>query len=316
MVTEVKLGLGEPPYPIYLYVDKEEANNCTYSWHHYDPKQKIKTLVPQRSLTGYISELRVTSVDFKGKDNIKLDIVVMADELYIVRSGIETIFTKSFLIAALLIEDFTRPITVVANPGDEKVVFCSIFDAQTRKRIRYKWDANADFVGIIQAIQSRLSFATKYDLDEEINLPIVEQPTEPKSKAALVHPQDARVRQIRTLLDYPLDLVKEWLQFQDAKAPSQLPQASIDELVKTMCLAWADDKVDHAESSYQEQVHQAIADGVDEVKAIRAWMNYVLGQRVAVNSSKKKQVVSLPAFDWDDPNYNDSPGHPDNYGDR
>jgi hypothetical protein len=131
MVTEVKLGLGEPLYPVYLFVDKEEVNNCVYTWHHWEPKQKIKTLVPQRSLTGYISELRVTSVDFKGKDNMKFDIVVFADQLYIVRSGIETIFTKSFLLAASLIEDFTRPITIVANPGDEKVVFCSVFDSQT-----------------------------------------------------------------------------------------------------------------------------------------------------------------------------------------
>ncbi|BCL40038.1 hypothetical protein [Nostoc sp. MS1] len=293
MVTEIKLGLGEPPYPVYLYVDKEEANNFTYSWHHWEPKQKIKTLVPQRSLTGYISELRLTSVDFKGKDNMKLDIVVFADQLYIVRSGVETMFTKSFLLAASLIEDFTRPITIVANPGDEKVVFCSVFDAQTRSRIRYKWDTNADFASMILDIQSRLSFTTKYDLDDE-DISGMEQPSTVKSQSKApasksktpppVHPQDARVRQIRILLDYPVDLIKEWLQFQDVKAPSQLPQASIDELVKTMCLAWAADKADpyRGETTYQQQVLTAIASGTDEVTAIKAWMNYVVGQRAAV----------------------------------
>jgi hypothetical protein len=294
MVTEIKLGLGEPPYPVYLYVDKEEANNYTYSWHHWEPKQKIKTLVPQRSLTGYVSELRVTSVDFKGKDNMKLDIVVFADQLYIIRSGIETIFTKSFLLAASLIEDFTRPITIVANPGDEKVVFCSVFDAGTRKRIRYTWDVNADFASMILDIQSRLSFTTKYDLDDE-DISGMEQPSTvklqskapaSKSKTPPVHPQDARVRQIRTLLDYPVDLIKEYLQFQDAKAPSQLPQSKVDELVKTMCLAWVADKADpyHAENSYQQQVLGAIANGIDEVTAITAWMNSVVGQRAAVAS--------------------------------
>ncbi|BAY41944.1 hypothetical protein NIES2111_63400 (plasmid) [Nostoc sp. NIES-2111] len=295
MVTEIKLGLGEPPYPVYLYVDKEEVNNYVYSWHHWEPKQKIKTLVPQRSLTGYISELRVTSVDFKGKDNMKLDIVVFADQLYIIRSGVETIFTKSFLLAASLIEDFTRPITIVANPGDEKVVFCSVFDAQTRSRVRYTWDANADFVSMIQDIQSRLSFTTKYDLDDE-DISGIEQPStvKPQSKASAsksktpppVHPQDARVRQIRILLDYPVDLIKEYLQFQDAKAPSQLPQSKVDELVKTMCLAWAADKADpyRGETTYQQQVLGAIASGTPEIQAIQAWMNNVLGQRAALVS--------------------------------
>ncbi|MEJ1936486.1 hypothetical protein WDZ92_40360 [Nostoc sp. NIES-2111] len=294
MVTEIKLGLGEPPYPVYLYVDKEEVNNYVYSWHHWEPKQKIKTLVPQRSLTGYISELRVTSVDFKGKDNMKLDIVVFADQLYIIRSGVETIFTKSFLLAASLIEDFTRPITIVANPGDEKVVFCSVFDAQTRQRVRYTWDANTDFASMIIDIQSRLSFTTKYEIDDEDILPTVEQrsTTRPQSKAPAsksktpppVHPQDARIRQIRTLLDYPVDLIKEYLQFQDAKTPSQLPQSKVDELVKTMCLAWAADKADpyRVETTYQQQVLGAIANGTDEVTAIREWMNNVLGQRAAV----------------------------------
>jgi hypothetical protein len=295
MVTELKLGLGEPPYPVYLYVDKEEVNNYVYSWHHWEPKQKIKTLVPQRSLTGYISELRVTSVDFKGKDNMKLDIVVFADQLYIIRSGVETIFTKSFLLAASLIEDFTRPITIVANPGDEKVVFCSVFDAQTRSRIRYKWDTNADFASMILDIQSRLSFTTKYDLDDE-DISGIEQPSTvklqskaPASKSKTpppVHPQDARVRQIRTMLDYPVDLIKEYLQFQDAKAPSQLPQSKVDELVKTMCLAWAADKADpyRAETTYQQHVLDAIASGTPEIQAIQAWMNYVVGQRAAVAS--------------------------------
>ncbi|MBD2255125.1 hypothetical protein [Nostoc parmelioides] len=303
MVTEVKLGLGNPPHPIYLYIKNEEMGGEQYVWYKYIINSKEKIPVHQRALTGYICELRLTEKDYKGQDNLKLDIVISADELYVIRSGINTNFAKSFLLAASVVEDFSKPLTIVVNPGNETVVFCSLYDAQSKTKIRRDWDANADFAGMIQDIQSSLAFATKYEIDDEDILPTIEQrsTTKPQSKAPAfksktpppAHPQDARVRQIRTLLDYPVDLIKEYLQFQDAKAPSQLPQSKVDELVKTMCLAWVADKADpyHAESSYQQQVlgaftkcAEGIASGTDEVTAIRAWMNYFVGQRAPVAS--------------------------------
>ncbi|MEH2070049.1 MAG: hypothetical protein V7K47_18120 [Nostoc sp.] len=93
-----------------------------------------------------------------------------------------------------------------------------------------------------------------------------------------VAPQDLRIRQIRMLLDYPLDLVKEWLQFQDVERPSQLEQKLVDELVKNMCLAWASNKFDHsnhATNSYQKHVVNVVAQGHDELEAIKQWMQYV-----------------------------------------
>ncbi|MFN6540703.1 MAG: hypothetical protein RM021_030785 [Nostoc sp. EkiNYC01] len=100
----------------------------------------------------------------------------------------------------------------------------------------------------------------------------------PLTVVQTVHPQDLRVRQIRTLLDYPLDLVKEWLQFQDATAPSQLEVGLIDELVKNMCLAWASNKFDHpnhAINSYQKHVIAVVAQGDDELEAIKQWIQHV-----------------------------------------
>ncbi|MBD2496739.1 hypothetical protein [Nostoc sp. FACHB-280] len=280
MNTEIKLGLGNPPYPIYLYVNKLEIDGQAYGWYNYDVSLDKKTPVADRALTGYLSELRVTGKDFKGKDNIKLDIVVFADDLYIVRSGIETNFTKSFLLAASVVEDFSRPLTIVATPGGENVVFCGLHDAISKTKIRRDWDANADWAGLLQQIQSRLFTRPKYDLDEdERDRPVVQPPSPTPAKSNTVHPQDLRVKQVRILTNYPVDLIKEWLQFQDASAPSQLPVAVVDRLVRDICLAWAADKVnsDHASSSYQQQVLGAIASGTPEIEAIQQWMNYVAG---------------------------------------
>jgi hypothetical protein len=265
MVTEIKLGLCNPPEPIYLYVNQGEVDGESYVWYKFNISQDKKIPVTQRALTGYLSELRLTTKEFKGKDNLKLDIVVSADELYIVRTGLETNFAKSFLLAASLIQDFSKPLIIVANAGDENTVFCNLYDAATKTKIYREWNRDLDWATIIHDIQILLA-GNSSTTPSTPKLSVVPQP---------VDPQDLRVKQIRTLLDYPLDLVKEWLQFQNVSNPSQLDISKIDSLVKTMCLAWAADKCEYpneTESLYQKQVIDAVGNGADELTAINGWM--------------------------------------------
>ncbi|MBW4454745.1 MAG: hypothetical protein KME55_19655 [Nostoc indistinguendum CM1-VF10] len=265
MVTEIKLGLCNPPEPIYLYVNQGEVDGESFVWYKFKISQEKKIPVTQRALTGYLSELRLTTKEFKGKDNLKLDIVVSADEVYVVRTGIETNFAKSFLLAASLVQDFSKPLIIVANGGEENTVFCNLYDAATKTKIYREWSRDLDWATIIRDIQTCLG-GNSSNIPSTPKLSVVPQP---------VPTQDLRVKNIRTLLDYPLDLVKEWLQFQDVDRPSLLDISQINELIKTMCLAWAANKCDHpnhAESSYQNQVVDAVAIGTDELTAISAWM--------------------------------------------
>jgi hypothetical protein len=65
------------------------------------------------------------------------------------------------------------------------------------------------------------------------------------------------------------------LEFQDVNLPSSLDILQINELIKTMCLAWASDKCEYpneAESLYQNQVVDAVGNGADELTAINGWM--------------------------------------------
>lgn len=267
MTNEIKLGFCNPPEPVYLYVKNGESSGESFLWYHFNIEQNQTIPVQQRGLTGYLSELRVTAKEFKGKDNLKLDIVVAADEVYVIRTGIETNFAKTFLLSASLVQDFSKPLIIAVTAGEENTVFCRLYDATTKVRIRREWNANADWGVIITEIQSRLGTSTSLPLTPE-------QPP---------HPQDLRVKQIRTLLNYPLDLVKEYLQFQDVDRPSLLPVNKIDSLVKTMCLAWAADKFENpndAESFYQKQVLEAVASGTDELAAIKTWMQQLQGVKV------------------------------------
>ncbi|QLE59682.1 hypothetical protein FD725_30025 (plasmid) [Nostoc sp. TCL26-01] len=266
-MTEIKLGLCNPPEPIYLYVKNGESSGESFLWYHYDIEKDKTIPVQQRGLTGYISELRLTTKEYKGKDNIKLDIVLAADELYVIRTGIETNFAKTFLLAASQVYDFSKPVIMSVTAGEENTVFCRLYDAATKVKIRREWNPNSDWASLITEIQSRLS-----GISSSISL-TPEQPP---------HPQDFRVKQIRTLLNYPLDLVREYLQFQDVDRPSLLPSGKIDSLVKTMCLAWASDKFENpndAESEYQKQVIDALASGADELAAIQGWMQQLTTAR-------------------------------------
>ncbi|RCJ24028.1 hypothetical protein A6770_28695 [Nostoc minutum NIES-26] len=270
MSTEITLGLCNPPEPVYLYVNQGEVDGELYLWYHYIIDQDKTIPVQQRGLTGYLSELRVTAKEFKGKDSIKLDIVVAADEVYVIRTGITTNFAKTFLLSASQVYDFSKPLIFAVTSGDENTVFCRLYDAATKVRIRRDWNPNADWASIISEIQSRLTGVSS-------SVPLTpEQPP---------HPQDSRVKQIRTLLNYPLDLVKEYLQFQDVDRPSLLPTNKIDSLVKTMCLAWAADKFENpndAEFSYQKQVVDAVTNGADELTVIRGWMQQVTKAKAGV----------------------------------
>ncbi|MBD2535367.1 hypothetical protein H6G97_40620 [Nostoc flagelliforme FACHB-838] len=269
MIAEIKLGLCNPPEPIYLFVNQGEVDGESFVWYKFNISQDKKIPVTQRALTGYLSELRLTTKEFKGKDNLKLDIVISADELYIVRTGVETNFAKSFLLAASIVQDFSKPLIIVANAGDENTVFCNLYDAATKTKIYREWSRDLDWATIIRDIQSLLGATSNS---------IPEPPLTPPKLSVVpqsVHPQDLRVKNIRTLLDYPLDLVREWLQFQDVDRPSLLDINQINELIKTMCLAWAANKCEypnHAESSYQKQVVGAVASGADELTAINTWM--------------------------------------------
>jgi hypothetical protein len=274
MIAEIKLGLCNPPEPIYLYVKNGELSGESYLWYNYNINNEKTIPVQQRGLTGYLQNLRLTSKEFRGQSNLKLDIVIAADEIYIVRTGIETNFAKTFLLAVSQVKDFSKPLIIAATPGEENVVFCRLYDAATKIRIRSEWNRDADWAGIISNVQSKL-VATS----EEVSSP--QQQTQANQSvvfSALEPNQDVRVKQIRILLNYPVELVVEWLQFQGVELPNQLKSNKIDELVKTMCLYWGQDKFensDFANNSYQKSVVGAMNNGISEIEAIKAWMENI-----------------------------------------
>lgn len=153
----VKLGLCNPPELIYLYVKSgEDTNAGAYLWYQYNIDTQQTIPIKERGLTGHLTALKLTSKTFKGKENMKLDIVVQADETYVIRTGIETNFAKTFLLCVSQVQDFSKPLVISVAPGNENVVFCRVFDAISKQRIKADWDSGANWAEIISQVQQRL----------------------------------------------------------------------------------------------------------------------------------------------------------------
>ncbi|MEH2100929.1 MAG: hypothetical protein V7K76_14485 [Nostoc sp.] len=156
MTPKLNLGLCNLPEPIYLYVRNGGSEGKNYCWYYHDPETKINTPEYATGICGYLSELRLTSKEFKGKETMKLDIVVSANETYIIRTGVETNFAKSFLLAIALVEDLSRPLIIGCNAGEQNTVFCQVYDAITKSRIKAPWNVQADCASIIHDVQTKL----------------------------------------------------------------------------------------------------------------------------------------------------------------
>lgn len=155
-MSEVKLGLGESPDPVFLFVGESiDEQGAVHPWHLYDHDAKMQIPVKQRALTGTITGLRMCIKTFKDKENVKLDINIMADKPYVVRSGIDTTFARGVLLGLETVDDFTDPLTLVVANGGEKVVFGRLHRANG-ERIKMAWDKERKLLPLVQKLQKRL----------------------------------------------------------------------------------------------------------------------------------------------------------------
>lgn len=232
---EIKLGLCNPPEPIYLYVRSGEANGESYLWYKFDIDSQSTIPIHQRGLAGYIKELRITQKEYKGKDNLKLDLVISADEVYIIRTGIETNFAKTLLLTLEKIQDFSAPYLIAVAEGKENVVFGRIYDS-AKQRIKAEWNAQADWAGIIAKVQARLDnkLSTK-PAGEKIPL----ASSNPQITEDLYPQNNLVVKQIRSVTKHEPSWIYAQCRHHGYDRPGMMPVELLEKLVTDMCADWA-----------------------------------------------------------------------------
>lgn len=168
---ETRFGLCSLPEPIYLYVSNGDSEGKNYCWYYHNPDTKVNTPEYLSGVCGYLTELRLTYKDFKGKESTKLDIVISADENYVIRTGVETNFSKTFLLAIALVEDLSKPLIIGCSAGEQNTVFCKVYYATSKSRVKADWNAHADWASIINLVKSRLNSCGGVNIHSEIEIP-------------------------------------------------------------------------------------------------------------------------------------------------
>lgn len=274
MTNTIQLGLCDPPEPIYLYVGAGEHNGQPYLWYQYDIDAQQQYPVFRRGLTGYLGELRITTKEYKGKDNHKLDVVMRCDRLYIVRSGLETNFSKTLLLALEAVPDFKQPLTLAVVPGEETVVFSRIYDAVTGNRYKAEWNSDANWLDIVTRIQERLGQpVAKRQLE-----PAAPQ-TAPQASYAALYPQhNAIIKKIRLQTGHSPEQIVDWCRQYNVSCPTDLTPELCRQLAQALALSWGKSKFDSpelCENAYRGKVEMLVASGMHWGDAIATWINSI-----------------------------------------
>ncbi|MCC5667245.1 hypothetical protein LC653_26000 [Nostoc sp. CHAB 5784] len=151
---EVKLGFGAVPKPQYVFVSKE-SDHCWYMLS--DDTRQIP--IYERALTGVITGIEVNKkVETSHGETEKIDLHILADKPYVIRSGSESYFSKSLLLSldALTSEQLHHPLTIAVSPGDKTIVFCTIYNPVTSRAVDVSWDGHNEID--LQALGQKVSF--------------------------------------------------------------------------------------------------------------------------------------------------------------
>ncbi|MEH1884965.1 hypothetical protein [Nostoc sp.] len=190
---EVKLGFGSVPKPQYVFVSKE-SDRCWYMLS--DDTKQIP--IYERALTGVITGIEVNKkVETSHGETEKTDLHILADKPYVIRSGSESYFSKSLLLAldALTSEQLHQPLTIAVSPGEKTIVFCTIYNPVTYRSVDFSWDGHKELAW--QALGQKVSLKINriQNLNQE-TIQISANTTASEINAVLIAQSDTHLAQL------------------------------------------------------------------------------------------------------------------------
>lgn len=150
---DIKLGLGDVPGRAFIFIGGG-SDTDPYLWYFYDDGQ---IPIREKGLTGRITKLKLTPKEFKNKWEYKLDVTVMADKEYVIRSGSTTSFSKGLVAKLSTIENLDTLFCIEPRPGNsDKVIFCNLHDLGEGKQVFFEGDMPDKISPLVFALQERL----------------------------------------------------------------------------------------------------------------------------------------------------------------
>lgn len=164
-------GLVPSPEPTHLYVELgKDPDGTVYGWHTYTRVDDKSTPIYSPAVRGILTGITMKQQEFQGKKNLKIDFRVKSgDRVWIIRSGVDTVFTRGVLLALDMIEDLTQPIVIHAKPADTSV-YGNVF-LSNLERVVAEYDAEKKLFPIAQALQGQLGQVpqTMAEIEQEFN---------------------------------------------------------------------------------------------------------------------------------------------------
>lgn len=157
-----KLGLTNSPEKVtYIFVGEAEGDEGPSAWYTWNHDSGSAIPISEDALRGKLTGLVVSTKEYKGKQNYKLNIHIDADHHYVIRAGANTVFSRGVLLALqkLAQDDVNmvteQPITIAVKQGEGKAIFGSVFDA-TNQKVMAKWDGEVQLLPIVNTLQAKL----------------------------------------------------------------------------------------------------------------------------------------------------------------
>lgn len=170
--TETVLGFCDLPIPVTIFIGGSDDQNSEdkYCWYSLSADgQKIGH--PQYGLRGYIRGLKTKHLVFKGDKHYKLVILMEAEKQYRIQVGINTTFSRGFLLALQqrLVDtgDIDGVFTLgVQKADDNKVVFAKLY-SEDNAPCRAEWDKECKLLPIVHQLQTAFGQDLEVDNDPD-----------------------------------------------------------------------------------------------------------------------------------------------------
>jgi hypothetical protein len=145
-----KLGLHEVGSAKFIYISEESGS----PWYFRRNDQNIPIL--ETAFSGYLQKLEIAHKEYKGKTEPKLRAHFLAEQPYIIQSGLQTTFSRGFLLALNLLQtdQLRQLLTITVKIGTENAILCTTYC--NHKFIRAEWDKTAPLDRIAEAINTRI----------------------------------------------------------------------------------------------------------------------------------------------------------------
>lgn len=159
MSKEIKLGFGHDPRSVqYVFVGgSAEEGQRPFLWYSLDEGTKVP--IYDVSLTGYLVDIKCVKTVYKKDDAFKYDFHIRGDREYVIRSGVDTVFSRGAMLDLENIskETLESPISFIVQKGDDpKIVFSRLYFWANESSRDREWDSDKKLFPILNDLQELL----------------------------------------------------------------------------------------------------------------------------------------------------------------